>query len=81
MVGVANHLRPFDPYKNSFLAKFPTKLIDYAFHDLFLESMIHGKFKFPLGFGGYPLGKGRYCDFFGINYYTWDIVKFSFNCN
>lgn len=81
MVGVANHLRPFDPYKNSFLAKFPTKLIDYAFHDLFLESMIHGKFKFPLGFGGYPLGKGRYCDFFGINYYTRDIVKFSFNCN
>jgi beta-glucosidase len=31
---------------------------------------------FPLGFG-YPLGKGRYFDFFGVNYYTRDIVALS----
>lgn len=78
-VGVAHHLRKFDPYKNKFLAKIPAKLIDYAFHDLFLEAMTRGKFKFPLGFGGYPYGKGVYCDFMGINYYTRDIIKFSFN--
>ncbi|HLS34845.1 MAG TPA: glycoside hydrolase family 1 protein [Bacillota bacterium] len=79
MVGVANHLRIFDRKKGDFLAKIPTKVVDYIFHDIFMEAMIYGKFKFPIGFGTYPLGKDTYCDFMGINYYTRDIIKFSFN--
>src|SRR5690625_7903723 len=78
MVGVANHLRIFDRKKGDFLAKIPTKVVDYIFHDIFMEAMIYGKFKFPIGFGTYPIGKGTFCDFMGINYYTRDIIKFSF---
>src|SRR5690625_2812304 len=51
MVGVANHLRIFDRKKGDFLAKIPIKLVDYIFHDIFMEAMIYGKFKFPIGFG------------------------------
>lgn len=79
MVGIALHIRVFDAYKMSKLAKIPKKLLNYSFHTLFLESMIHGKFMVPIGFGEYPSGKGNYCDFFGVNYYSRDIVNFSFN--
>jgi beta-glucosidase len=77
-VGVAHHLRIFDPADNRFRNKFPAKIIQYLSQDLFLESMGHGKFSFPLGFGNYPLGRGKYYDFIGINYYTRDIVSLAF---
>src|SRR5690625_7958888 len=79
MVGDANQLRFYDQEEVNLLAKIPIKLVDYIFHDIFIEAMIYGKFKFPIGFGTYPLGKDTYCDFMGINYYTRDIIKFSFN--
>lgn len=79
LVGVANHLRVFETEPGSRMAKLPRKLLEYGFHTLFLESMVYGQFKFPLGFGGYPLGKGVFCDFMGINYYSRDIVAFSWN--
>lgn len=79
MVGVANHLRLFDAYEEKATAKWSASLLDYVFHELFLEGMIHGKLKFPLGMGHHPYGKGTYCDFMGINYYTRDIIKFSLN--
>lgn len=78
-VGVANNLRVFDVDKNSKLAKQSKKLVDYVFHKIFLDGMIEGKLKFPIGVGGYPYGKGIYSDFMAINYYSRDIIKFSWN--
>ncbi|HBE79634.1 MAG TPA: glycoside hydrolase family 1 protein [Firmicutes bacterium] len=78
MVGLAHHLRIFDPEDDKFLNKIPAKLIQYLSQDLFLESMGFGRYGFPLGLGGYPLGRGKYYDFLGINYYSRDMVRLAF---
>ncbi len=78
-VGVAIHIRVFDAEKKGVLSKLPRALLEHNFHTIFLESMIKGKFLFPIGLGGYPYGKGTYCDFFGVNYYSRDIVKFTWD--
>lgn len=79
LVGVAHHLRLFDPEDHHFWNQIPAKLIQYFFQDLIMVGMATGKFSFPLGLGGYPFGKGRYQDFLGINYYSRDIIRFKFN--
>lgn len=79
MVGVANHLRVFDPAPKDPKAKWTIKMLEHVFHGIFLEGMIYGKFLFPVGNGGYPYGAGTYCDFMGVNYYSRDIVEFSMN--
>ncbi|MUV36884.1 Beta-glucosidase [Lentibacillus sp. JNUCC-1] len=78
-VGAAHHLRVFDPEKGDPQAKGTVRMLEHVFHDLFLEGMVYGRFLFPIGNGGYPYGKGTYCDFMGINYYSRDIVSFSMN--
>jgi len=78
-VGIAHHLRVFEAKEHRTLAKIPTTLMTHVFHTIFLEGMTYGKLVFPLGLGNYPLGKGTFCDFMGINYYSRDIVKFSLN--
>jgi len=79
LVGVANHIRVFDAADNRLFTRFACKLANYNFHTLFLEGMMFGKLKFPLGVGNYPLGKGQFYDFIGINYYTRDIIKFTWD--
>ena len=75
-VGVANHIRVFSPEDNA-LARGAARRLDYLFHTMVVRGMVEGKLSFPLGTGGYPLGKGFYMDFFGLNYYSRDIVAFS----
>lgn len=79
LVGVAHHLRIFDPEDGKWRNQLPAKSIQYIFQDLFLKSMATGKFSFPLGMGGHPLGRGKYYDFLGINYYSRDLVSFKFD--
>ena len=79
MVGAAHHLRVFDIDHKSPGGTLPASMMDHVFHNIFLEGMVHGKFIFPIGNGGYPLGKGPYCDFMGVNYYSRDIIRFSYN--
>jgi Beta-glucosidase/6-phospho-beta-glucosidase/beta-galactosidase len=79
MVGVAHHLRIFDPEGNKLRNKVPAKLIQYVSQDMFLKSMAYGKLVFPLGLGTYPLGRGKFYDFLGINYYSRDIVRLTFD--
>lgn len=76
LVGVAHHLRVFDPENDQWLNRIPARLTRYLFQELFLSSMATGRFGFPLGFGQYPAGKGRFYDFIGINYYSRDMVRF-----
>jgi beta-glucosidase len=79
LVGIANHVRVFDTESKDILTKLACNLVEYNFHTICMEGMMHGKFKFPLGFGNYPLGKGEFYDFLGINYYSRDIIKFTWD--
>ncbi|HOJ64029.1 MAG TPA: glycoside hydrolase family 1 protein [Spirochaetota bacterium] len=79
-VGVANHIRVFDPKSDFFLDRIVSKNLDKLFHEIFITGMSDGLLIPPVG-RGYPLGKGKFLDFFGINYYSRDIVSFSFNIN
>ena len=75
MVGIANHLREFVPYSRTPLDFLAAKVMDYLFQGAVIESMSSGTLRFPLGSGA-PMGKGRFYDFIGINYYTRSAVKF-----
>ena len=69
-VGVANHLRVFDPanpYNPVDLAG--AKGMEYLFQGAVMEAMAHGRFLPPLR-GSAAIRRGRYYDFTGINYYT-----------
>lgn len=78
-VGVAHHLRVFEPLENKPLNRFAATLARYLFQDIIVEAMTTGRMNFPLGHGGYPYGKGNFSDFLGINYYTRDMVRFRWN--
>lgn len=73
-VGFAMHIRIFCGI--STMGKIIAKVVDYFFHELYMEGMIKGKIKFPLLKNGYKYCKGTYVDFLGINYYTRNIVEF-----
>ncbi|MGL1894486.1 MAG: glycoside hydrolase family 1 protein [Spirochaetaceae bacterium] len=78
MVGLAHHLAYFECKEQKPLTKLSKKLMDYSFHKLFLNGMVEGHLTFPVGFG-YPLGKGSFCDFIGVNYYSRHIIHSSNN--
>lgn len=77
MVGTAMHVRVLDGI--TFIGRRTAALVDYFFHELFMEGMTAGRLKFPLPRKGYTAPKGRYVDFLGINYYTRNIVEFAFD--
>ncbi|NLP44009.1 MAG: glycoside hydrolase family 1 protein [Peptococcaceae bacterium] len=77
-VGVAMHIRFFDGL--TWLGRRTAALVDYFFHQIFIEGMVRGKLKFPLiSLDHKKIKKTGYADFFGINYYTRNIVEFSLN--
>jgi len=78
LVGVANHMRVFDPQHGTAREKLSCYLYDLLFQDLFIAGMVAGRLIPPVG-TGYPLGKGYYMDFFGLNYYTRDIISATWN--
>lgn len=74
-VGAALHIRIFDGA--TFIGKKVAKIVDYFFNGLFVSGFIEGKLKFPLPKKNYKFKKGIYADFFGINYYSRNIVEFA----
>lgn len=76
-VGFAMHIRIFCGI--SITGKIIAKVVDYFFHELYIEGMIKGKIKFPLSKSGYKYCNSTYVDFMGINYYTRNIVEFVFS--
>jgi beta-glucosidase len=77
-VGVAHHLRVFDPYRRSvpgdyFVARFAEAIFNRAV----LRSITDGCFHFPFGwgaiFGGDPIA-----DFIGLNYYSREMATLDF---
>ena len=76
MVGVANHLRIFDPYnRHNPFDRLAAGVMGCLFQDAVIKSMSTGLLMPPIGFGS-PKGTGRFLDFLGINYYTRDAVRF-----
>lgn len=78
MVGIAHHLAYFQCKEEKILTKLSKKMMDYSFHKLFLNGMVEGHLTFPIG-NGYPVGKGIYCDFIGVNYYSRHLIHSSNN--
>ena len=73
-VGFANHLRVFVPYgKNPFYA-WQAKIMEYLFQGALTKSMSTGQLAFPIGCTA-PLGRDRYYDYIGINYYSRSVIK------
>lgn len=74
--GAAHHLRHFDPKTGSAGERLACFLQNRLFHEIFITGMSEGKYLLPLG-AGYPMGRGSYQDFFGINYYSREMVTFN----
>ncbi|PJZ67458.1 beta-glucosidase [Leptospira wolffii] len=77
-VGFAHHLAVFEPLNSHPLAKLGCFLSDYLFHEIQMKGFVEGKLVFPLGTGT-PEGKGIFCDFIGINYYSRHLFQASYN--
>ena len=73
-VGVAHHLRLFDP-AGSVLTPLLSAALERLVQGIFLEGMTTGRLRFPLS-GRLPEASGlaRCSDFLGVNYYTRDLV-------
>lgn len=76
MAGLDMQLRVLDPIDNKWKNRLATKIAQYMSEDIVLNAMTTGKFGFPIGLGGYPLGKGKFYDFLEINYFTRSMVSF-----
>ncbi len=77
-VGVAHHLRIFEPFNQNRLSKMSCGTVAHLFETIFLEGMTHGKIVQPLG-KGFPHGERVFSDFIGLNYYSRDLIKGSPN--
>lgn len=66
-VGFAHHAAVFEA--GSWGAVPGTWFSDRLFHQMFLRGFVEGKLILPLGTGR-PEGRGTFCDFVGINYYS-----------
>jgi beta-glucosidase len=76
MVGVANHLRIFDPATVNPLDFLAARAMRHIFQDAVMRSMSGGFLIPPVGLGA-PSGTGCFADFLGINYYTRSMVRFN----
>ena len=73
MVGYAQHLAFFVSPGKGLFCRLGRGLIERLFHKIYLKGMIEGKLIFPLG-AGYPEGRGIFCDYLGVNYYSRHII-------
>ena len=76
-VGIARQLRVFEPSnQRSPLDRWATKLLHWIFNENFNQALREGRLRWPLGRGAVENLAGT-LDFFGLNYYTRDLVAFS----
>jgi len=69
-VGVAHHVRVFDPANpRNPVDRAGASSMEYLFQTAVMDAMNDGHFRQPLR-GGPQIGRGRYYDFLGLNYYT-----------
>ena len=77
-LGLAHHVRVFDPAR---LFAPQDRIVAAAFNRVFnhtlLQSLRQGRLAFPLTRAGHASGPAPSQDFFGLNYYTRELVKFN----
>ena len=77
-LGLAHHVRIFDPAR---LFAPQDRIVAAAFNRVFnhtlLQSLRRGRLAFPLTRTGHASGPAPSQDFFGLNYYTRELVKFN----
>lgn len=78
LVGIAHHLRCFDPATDSPMDRWLAGVYDRLSQEIFVRGTVEGRLVPPVGVG-HPFGKGTFADFFGVNYYTRDRVRFVLN--
>jgi beta-glucosidase len=77
-VGVAHHVRVFDPYRRFVLPDHLVARIGEAcFNRSVLQALLDGRFHFPFGRGAVPEGENA-LDFIGLNYYSREMATFDF---
>lgn len=75
-VGVAKHYRPIEPWPpGNRLDRWWAKRVSRFFNDMWLESLMSGRLRWPLGRGSIK-GLAGSLDFVGINYYSRSLVRF-----
>ena len=74
LVGAAHHIRIMVPYSANPVNLLGTGLLSWIFQGEVLNASMTGRFVLPIGFGA-PLGRGRFYDFVGLNYYTRNAVR------
>ena len=76
-VGLAQHLRIFDPFRpNSLLDRWAAWLQDYLFNRIVLSPPVDGVLRFPLSLNTMIPQALDSQDFIGLNYYSRDMVSF-----
>jgi beta-glucosidase len=76
MVGVAKHIRPIRPRLNgSRLDAWWARRVSRLFNDSWMESMVTGRLRWPIGRGIVTGLRGTF-DFVGINFYSRSRVRF-----
>jgi len=75
-VGLAQHLRVFDPFKpSSALDRWAANVQDRLFNEIVLAPPVDGVLRLPLG-GGKVSELANSQDYIGLNYYSRDMVSF-----
>ena len=76
-VGIARNLRLFEPWRPKFpLDRWAAGNLHCAFNKHFNQALITGKLRWPMGRGRIS-NLAHTLDFFGLNYYTRELVAFS----
>jgi beta-glucosidase len=77
-VGVAHHVRVFDPYRPLLPGDhFVARIGESCFNRSVLYALLDGRFHFPFGSGAVPDGRDS-LDFIGLNYYSREMATFDF---
>ncbi len=75
-VGIVRNFRLFEPANpGSPLDRWAAGNLDYLFNEAFNRSLVTGRLRWPLGRGRVK-GMAHSFDFYGLNYYTRDMVAF-----
>lgn len=77
-VGIALHVARLEVKGKNPLTHLSRWLMNHSFHSIYLKGMVEGRLILPLG-RGYPEGRGCYCDFIGINYYSRHLIHSTMN--
>jgi beta-glucosidase len=74
-VGLAKHLRPFDPADpRRWADRAAAGLLEHLFNEAVLAAFCEGTLLFPLGWARKRQGASRWVDYIGLNYYSRDLV-------